>query len=467
LSYAQQRLWFMEQLEPGSGAYHIPLAVRLKGVLDEDSLRNSLQAIVQRHEVLRSRFVDKNGQLVQIIDNPGMLDLRFWDLSQDPEEERQRRALSIVDQETRTPFHLSKGPLLRAGLLRLSPEEHILTLTLHHVVSDGWAMNLLVQEFSVLYSALHRGQPGRMPDLHIQYADYAAWQRGWLKGEVLEVQLSYWRRQLAGAPALELPTDWPRPVVPAHRGKTEVFEVGIQTAEILKALSQREGVTLFMTLLSALAVVLGHASRQEDLLIGTDVANRNHLHTERLIGFFVNQLVLRVNLSGNPTLRELFKRVRQTTLAAYTHQDVPFEKVVEDLAPERSLARAPLFQVKFVLQNTPQEEFQLPDLAVESLEVEDTTSKFDMLLNMADTGQGLAGWNQYDSDLWEASTARSLMSLYCACLQFVASTDKIMDTRMDDLIRGAEQLMRRSLEETSGVVFRKRHTRQHAAASNA
>jgi non-ribosomal peptide synthetase component F len=255
--------------------------------------------------------------------------------------------------------------------------------------------------------------------------------------------------------------------VPAHRGKTEAFESGIQTAEILKALSQREGVTLFMTLLSVLAVVLGRACQQEDVLIGTDVANRNHLHTEKLIGFFVNQLVLRVNLSGNPTLRELFTRVREATLDAYAHQDVPFERVVEDLAPERTLARAPLFQVKFVLQNTPQEDFQLPDLLAESLEIEDNTSKFDMLINVVDTGQGLVGWNQYDSDLLQVSTTRSLMRFYCACLEFMATTDQIMDKRRDDLIRGAEQLVRRSLEESSGVTFRKRHARQHVAASNA
>ena len=314
LSYAQQRLWFIQQLEPESAIYNVPIAVRLEGMLDVAALRQSLSEIARRHEVLRTRFVAIGGRPRQVIDEPDEVELCVWNFTGLSEGDAEQRARDIVARETRRPFDLERGPVWRAALLELRAQVHLLVVSMHHIASDGWLTGLLVSEFTTLYECYRRGAPSGLSEPAVQYSDYAVWQQRWLEGEVLEQQLAYWRRQLAGAPALELPTDKPRPAVATHRGASVAFSLSTELTQQLHALSRREGVTLFMTLLAAFQVVLSRYAGQEDVVIGTDVANRNRLETERLIGFFVNQLVLRTNLSGNPSFRELLQRVRETML---------------------------------------------------------------------------------------------------------------------------------------------------------
>jgi Non-ribosomal peptide synthetase modules and related proteins len=298
----------------------------------------------------------------------------------------------LAAEEAGRPFDLARGPLLRVCLLRLGEEAHGVLLTLHHIVSDGWSMGVFIRELSALYQAFSTGVPSPLAELPIQYVDFAQWQRQWLSGEVLEGQLKYWREQLAGAPALlELPTDRPRPAVQSFRGASEPLALDAELTHALKALSQRAGVTLFMTLLGAFMALLARYSGQEDIVVGSPIANRNRSETEALIGFFVNTLVLRVDLSGNPPFEELLGRVRQVALAAYAHQEVPFERVVEALRPQRSLSHSPLFQVMFVLQNVPFEALELPGLSLSPLALESVTAKFDLTLVMSETEQGLRG----------------------------------------------------------------------------
>jgi hypothetical protein len=294
-------------------------------------------------------------------------------------------AQRIAVEEARQPFDLEQGPLLRARLLRLSEQEQVLLVTMHHIVSDGWSMGVLVKEVAALYSAFSAGQPAALEELPIQYADYAVWQREWLRGEVLERQLSYWREQLAGAPAvLELPSDHPRPAVQSFRGSFEPVVIGAEVTARLKELSRREGVTLFMLLLSAWQVLLSRYTGTTDIVVGTPIANRQRGEVEGLIGYFVNALALRTDLSGDPTFHELLRRVREVALGAYLHQDVPFEKLVEELEPERSLSYNPLFQVVFALENTPDFNLQLPGLSIGGVDAEAETAKFDLRLSMSE-----------------------------------------------------------------------------------
>src|SRR6185369_4694917 len=362
LSYAQQRLWFIHQLDPASVAYNIPLAVRLSGQLDIAALRATLTEVVRRHEALRTTFAVHAGDPYQLIHPPAEVELPITDLTVGaalrgrPSEEigvfaedgRPRSAAPTVAtleaqriavEEARLPFDLERGPLLRARLLQLSEEEHVLLVTMHHIVSDGWSMGVLVREVAALYTAFSTGQPTSLEELPIQYADYAVWQREWLRGEVLERQLSYWREQLAGAPAvLELPGDHPRPSMQGFRGSFEPVTVPAEVTARLKELSRREGVTLFMLLLGAWQVLLSRYAGAEDIVVGTPIANRQRGEVEGLIGYFVNALALRTDLSGDPSFRELLRRVREVALGAYLHQDVPFEKLVEELQPERALS---------------------------------------------------------------------------------------------------------------------------------
>ncbi|MFP2933938.1 amino acid adenylation domain-containing protein, partial [Pyxidicoccus sp. 3LG] len=349
-SFAQRRLWFIEQLQPGSPLYNMPIALRLKGALDVRALERAFDTLVHRHEGLRTTFSTRDGEPVQVIHAAADLALPVMDLSDLPTEEREARARSLVTEEALRPFDLAAGPLMRASLVRLDTREHLLLLTLHHIVTDGWSMDVMVRESAALYAAFSAGQPSPLPELAIQYADYAAWQRGWLQGEALEAQLSWWRNHLTGAPQLlELPTDFPRPAVQGFRGAIHTHVLPRELVDALQALSRREGTTLFMALLAGLEVVLSRYSGQEDFVVGTDIANRNRGETEGLIGFFINQLALRARLDGDPTFRELLGRVRDVTLGAYAHQDLPFEELVKELNPERSMGHAPLFQVKLVL----------------------------------------------------------------------------------------------------------------------
>ncbi|HEY0169964.1 MAG TPA: condensation domain-containing protein, partial [Pyrinomonadaceae bacterium] len=355
LSFAQQRLWFIDQLEPGRPIYNIPLPLRLNGPLRIEALRHCLNEIVRRHDALRTTFaVGADLEPVQSVAPSLELPLRVEDLGGLPGPEREAEAVRLATCEAQRPFDLERGPLLRARLLRLGAEEHVLLFTMHHIVSDGWSMGVLVKEVAQLYAAFAEGRESPLPPLAVQYADFAEWQREWLRGGVLEGQLAYWKAKLGGElPVMELPTDRPRPPVPSFRGGFESFKLSKEVTEGLKGLSHRAGGTLFMTLLAAYKLLLYRHTGQEDILIGSPVANRNRVETEDLIGFFVNTLMLRTSLAGDPTFTGLLGRVRKTAVEAYAHQDLPFEKIVEELHPQRDLSRNPLFQVLLALQNAP------------------------------------------------------------------------------------------------------------------
>src|SRR5215470_10688638 len=328
LSFAQQRLWFLDQWEPGSSTYNLTSAVRLTSLLNFAALERSLNEIFWRHEALRTTFATVDGQPVQVVASPEVFALPVISLQHLPETEREAEAQRLVNDERSKPLDLTKGPLFRPTLLQLQEQEHILLLAMHHIVSDGWSMGILSRELTVLYEAFSAGHPSPLPELPIQYGDFAKWQREWLQGEVLERELSYWKRQLEGIPAVSnLPTDQPRPAVQSFRGQTQYLELTKKLTEGLKSLSRKEGVTLFMTLLAAFQTLLYRYTRQKDIVVGSPIANRNRSQIEGLIGFFVNTLVLRTDFSGNPSFRELLGRVRKTALDAYEHQDLPFEKL--------------------------------------------------------------------------------------------------------------------------------------------
>ena len=422
LSYAQQRLWFVEQLQPGGSAYNVTIALRMEGRLDVEALGATLNEIVRRHEVLRTTFAAEGGQPVQVVRSARPVKLEQVDLSAEPEEEREAQSRAFVSQETARPFDLARGPLLRASLLKLAGEDHIATLTMHHIVGDGWSLGVLVREVAALYEAFVADQPSPLPELPIQYADFAAWQREWLSGEVLEQELDYWRRQLAGAPAtLKLPTDRARPSVQTHRGASYNFTLPAPLSAALRQLSRQEGATLFMTLLAAWQLLLSRHAGQEDVVVGTPIANRTRSETESLIGFFVNTLALRADLSGAPTFRELVGRVREACLGAYAHQDLPFERLVEELAPERSLSHAPIFQVMFALQNASLTGLELPGLKLSPVPGVITTTKFDMTLTMFDSGERIGGSLDYDVELFDASTAERFITHFETLLASAAA----------------------------------------------
>jgi amino acid adenylation domain-containing protein len=438
LSFAQQRLWFIDQLEPGNSAYNFPAAVRLKGPLNVVALEQSVNEVVKRHEALRTTFATVDGRPVQVIAptltvRPPVVNLQ--DLLASEQEAEVRR---LVIEEAQRPFNLARGPLLRITLLRLAEEEHVGLLTMHHIVSDGWSTGILIRELALLYEAFSCGRSSPLPELPIQYADFAHWQREWLQGEVLETQLGYWKRQLLDAPLLELPTDHPRPAVQTFRGSHQSLLLPNTVGEGLKALSRQQGVTLFMTLLAAFKILLHRYSSQDDLIVGTPIANRNRLEIEGLIGFFVNSLVVRTDLSGNPTFRELLQRVREVCLGAYAHQDLPFERLVDELHLERNLARNPLFQVMFVLQNASMQTIALPALTLSPVEVDNGTAHFDLTLHIADTEQGLITTLSYSTDLFEADTITRMLGHFRTLLEQVVVSP---ESRVSDLpiLSGAER----------------------------
>jgi amino acid adenylation domain-containing protein len=411
LSFAQQRLWFFDQLEPGSASYNIPIALRISGLLNVAALESSLAHVVQRHEALRTSFSIVDGSSVQVVHELGEWHLPLLELSGMPEPELE--AEMLMKQEAVRPFDLQTGPLFRAALLRLAADDHVLLLTMHHIVSDGWSMSVLVREAATLYQAYLEGCEAELPELVVQYADFAQWQREWLTGEVLAEQLSYWCQQLGSAPAeLELPADWARPAQPTYKGAMETLAFPQELTESLKAFSRREGATIFMVLLAGFKALLHRYTGQPDIVVGTPVAGRNHAEIEHLIGFFVNTLALRTDMSGNPTFRELLKRVREVALGAYAHQDLPFERLVEELRPERHLGRAPLIRVMFVLQNTPQEVLELPQLSLTWLPTAKSMAEFDWVLNAQETERALFLSVEYNTDLFEAATIRRLLDQF-------------------------------------------------------
>jgi amino acid adenylation domain-containing protein len=405
LSFAQQRLWFLAQLEPNNPFYSIPWSVKLSGELNIPVLQQALDAIVTHHEVLHTNYIAENGNPVQVIAAPKSVELAVIDLQHYGEAEQEAQIQKLLQQESQQPFDLSSDMMLRGCLLTLAPQEHILLLVMHHIAADGWSIGILWKQLTQLYQAFLNGQPNPLEKLPIQHTDYAVWQREWLSGERLDQQLSYWQQQLAGAkPLLELPTDRPRPAVQTYRGASQSFVLSQGLCDGLKQLGRQEGVTLYMTLLAAFQSLLSRYSRQEDIVVGSPIAGRNRVEIESLIGCFVNTLVLRTDLSGNPSFQELLKRVRAITLDAYAHQDLPFEKLVEELNPERSLSYSPLFQVMFVLQNAPGRSPQLLGLKADPVELKAETAKFDLLLSVTEKDGILAGsWN-YNTDLFDAAT---------------------------------------------------------------
>jgi amino acid adenylation domain-containing protein len=426
LSFAQQRLWLLDRLEPGGATYNTPFAARLAGPLDAAALARSLAEVVRRHEALRTSFVATDGVPRQEIAAEADFTLATTDLGALLSAEREAEVIRRVREEGRRPFDLARGPLFRASLLRLAPELHVLLVVMHHIVSDGWSLGVLTRELEALYPAFAAGRPSPLPALPVQVADHARWQRAWLSGEVLAAQVAHWRRHLEGAPAaLELPTDFPRPATPSHRGATHRFLLPRALATELGAFSRREGATLFMTLLAAFQVLLQRWSGQDDVVVGSPIAGRTRVETDGLIGFFVNTLVLRGDLSDDPPFRVLVARAREATLGAYAHQDVPFEKLVEELAPARDPARSPLFQAMLILQNAPPAARALGGAALTPLAVDTGTAKFDLTLAISPDDAGLAGLFEYATDLFAPATVARMAGHLAVLLQAaVADPDR-------------------------------------------
>ncbi|HEY0096726.1 MAG TPA: condensation domain-containing protein, partial [Archangium sp.] len=427
LSFAQQRLWLLERMGGLGATYHIPLRLRLSGEMDGVALRRALDAIVARHEALRTTFEERDGAPVQRI--APVEECRFalaeHDLASHPNADGELRRLAA--EEAGTPFDLERGPLFRGRLVRLAEDHHALLLTLHHIVSDGWSMGVLRRELGVLYDAFRRGEPDPLPPLPLQYADYAAWQRRWVDGEVLRKQAEFWTRSLTGAPALlELPTDRPRPAVRDHAGATLGLELDAELTAGLKALSRRHGATVFHVLLAGWALVLGRLAGQENVVIGTPTANRGRQDVEGLIGFFVNTLALRVELAGAPTVAELLGRVRERALGAQQHQDSPFEQVVERVQPARSRSHTPLFQVMLAWQNAPREELSLGGLALGSLGgggAFSPTAKFDLSLSVSERKGRIVGGVEYATSLFDRETVERHLGYLRRVLEEMVADD--------------------------------------------
>jgi len=420
LSFAQQRLWFFDQLEPNSALYNISGAVRLRGLLDREILERSLNQVLQRHEALRASFVTEAGEPKQIVASDVQITIPMTDLRHLPWEQREAEAMRIATEDAQRPFNLAQGPLLRASLLQTDEQEFIVVLSMHHIVSDGWSVGVLLYEMATLYDAILHQRPSPLPDLPIQYADFAAWQRAWLSGEVLERQLAYWRETLSDSQTLlDLPTDRPRPAVQTANGANLTFTLPPDLSEKLQAFSRREGATLFMILLASFQALLYRYTGQDDINIGSPIANRTHSEVEHLIGFFLNTLVLRTDLSGEPSFRELVKRVREVVLGAFAHQDLPFEMLVETLQPERALSHSPLFQVGFTLQTASDEAAELPNLTLQPVVIDSGSAKYDITLLMAAGPDGLAGNFEYNTDLFDRSTIERMAGHLITLLQGV------------------------------------------------
>lgn len=442
LSFAQQRLWIIDQFDPGLPVYNIPLAVALKGPLCIAALVDSLNEIVRRHEALRTSFEARNGVPVQVIAPPSSVPLQFVDLTGLPQPEREAEALRLTTKEGLRQFDLSRGPLLRTHLFRLDEEEHILLLTMHHIISDGWSLDVLMGEVATLYQDFSAGAAPSLPELPIQYADYASWHREWLQGEALESQLAYWREQLAGAAGgLDLPSARSRPTLQTFNGGRLTSELPAHLYAALKTLSRNEHATLFMTLLAGFKSLLHRYTGEDDLLVGTVVAGRNRVETEKLIGFFVNTLVLRTDFSGDPSFHDALSRVREVALGAYAHQDVPFEKVVEELQPERNLSLSPLFQVLFTFQHAPASRLEIPGLSMSFMEVDTGSAKFDLYLSMTESEQGLSGMLEYNRDLFDDAAMRRLLAHFHLLLEGVAAAPDLPISQRPLLLPEEKELL--------------------------
>ena len=465
-SFAQQRLWFIEQLLPETALYNSPLVFRLTGSLQTSYLHRSIQAIVQRHESLRTAFEVVDGQLVQVVASELSVSLKVTDLRGLPVHGREGTALKQIWQEIQQPFYLNQSPLFRVQLWQLQDSEHLLLITLHHIIFDEWSSGVLIRELGEQYTAWVEGKTAVLPDLPIQYADFAHWQRQWLQGEILNAQLRYWRQQLQDIPVLNLPGVPSRSLQHSlrqeHEGASQLLELPQQLLDRLEALSQQTGITLFMTLLAAFQTLLHRYTGQTDLAIGSPIANRHRSELEGLIGFLVNSLVLRTNLAGDPTFQELLERVREVTLAAYAHQDLPFEKLVEELQPVRSLSQNPLFQVVFALQNTPMEQLSLPGLVLHPVELETKTARFDLELYLWKSGDnfrnlwgkqwqqsdGLRGIIIYNTERFNSSIITSLLHHFQTLLEGIVANPKTPLSKLPLIPIEAQQNLLRHWQNT-------------------
>lgn len=424
LSFAQQRLWFIDQLLPNTPLYNTLAIRRLTGTLHIETLERSLNEIVRRHEALRTIFTTVDGNPVQVILPALSLALSVVDIQEFSKREREIEVQRWAAKETMRPFDLTHGPLIRARVLRLSRQEYVLLLVTHHIVSDGWSNGIFFHELAEIYTAFAANKPSPLPELAIQYVDYAIWQRKWLSGDVLEQHLTYWKQQLTDIPSvLNLPIDRPRPAIPSFRGTQQNFVLPTSLTASLKELSSRKGVTLFMTLLAAFQVLLARYTGQEDIVVGSPIANRTQPEIEKLIGFFVNILVLRTHLSGNPTFYEVLEQVRGVCLDAYTHQDLPFEKLVEELHPQRDLRNQPLFQVVFQLQNiSSKEALQLPEITMNTVNVRSEVARFDLAFHLQQTIHELKGTIEYSTELFDDTTIGRLQNHFQNLLESIVAT---------------------------------------------
>ena len=430
LSFGQERMWFLNQLEPKGYRYNIAAVVRLSGSVNIEALQQSSREIVRRHELLRTKFVAYDGKPIQRLTTSTRVCVLVVDLREAVFEQNDNRPFDrLACGEALRPFDLEKGPILRITLVMLKAETKALLFTVHHIACDGWSMQILIREFKALYRSYASCNPSCLEELPIQYSDYAMWQREWLSGSVLDQQLDYWKSQLQGAATLELPTDRARPARQSYRGASFEFELSSSLTERLTKLSAQHGVTLFMTLLAAFKVLLYRYTGQTDLCVGTPIANRTRREVEDLIGFFVNTLVLRTDLGGNPPFSTLLQRVRHVALEAYAHQDLPFERLVEELQPERDLSRSPLFQVMFVFQKSPEEDLDLPGSNLESISIDRGTSKFDLTLSVWETAHGmLRGSIEYSTDVFVSSRIERMSNHYINILeQFCNDVDSQID----------------------------------------
>ncbi|PYP82593.1 MAG: non-ribosomal peptide synthetase, partial [Blastocatellia bacterium AA13] len=431
----------MDQLQPGSGAYNIPCAVRLKGELDVDALRKSLTEMVRRHEILRTNLAYVNGEPRQQVNESLDIPLTLIDLTHTDEFQREAQLREIVAAEARRGFDLVTGPMIRMKLVKVRDDSHVLILVMHHIVSDGWSIQVIVKEVSQLYAAFAADGQSRLPELPIQYADYAVWQRDWLTGDVLESRLEYWKRQFERAPKLlELPADRPRPSEASYRGASERWRLSEEMSAKLRDLSRREGVTLFMTLLAGFQLLLARYSGQCEIAVGTPVAGRDEVELEDLIGCFLNTLVIKVDVDEDLTVKQFLGRVRTTVLGALAHQDLPFDKMVEEIHPERTLSHQPLFQVWLVLQNVPPASVNLQKLSIEMFPIEDSFTKFDLMLSISDQARGLTGSLRYSTDLFEAGRIRRMLSHFTRVLEGMVEKE-------DGLVREVELISKAEREE--------------------
>ncbi|QLE49539.1 AMP-dependent synthetase [Nostoc sp. C057] len=450
LCLSQERLWFLNQLEPNNPFYNVPIAIRLTGKLHQATLEQSLNEVVQRHEALRTSFVSVKGRPVQVITPSVKLTLPVLELP----EATVAEVLRFATEFAQKPFDLSQSPLLRVQLLYLKPEEHILLLTMHHIIADGWSIGILIQELAEIYQAISHDLPSLLPKLPIQYADFADWQRKWLQGEILHTQLDYWKQQLSGnLSVLQLTTDRPRPAIQTFAGKKQFLAFPKALSEAVKELNQREGVTQFMTLIAVFKTLLYCYTNQQEILVGSPVAGRTRAETQGIIGFFINTLVLRTNLSGNPSFRTLLGRVREVALGAYAHQELPFEKLVEELQPERDLSHNPLFQVMFILQNAPIPSIEFPELTLHPLEVDSGTSKFDLKFSIWESTEGFNGSLEYKTDLFDDKTIGRMIIHFEILLRNVVEQPDIRLNELAEIIvtsdREQQQIKEKELEFTS------------------